>query len=108
MVVSGAGFEAWDVLLQGGGYIEQAPRCHPHPASSCEPKEWLVCNYVWHSSHCCTVCSVVAQELAPTPGQTEGLKSTLPLPSAKWWNSGFYLLYPELESKNKSAVVCHS
>lgn len=46
--------------------------------SCCEPKEWLVCNYVWHSSLCCTVCSVVAQELAPTPGQPRGPKSTLP------------------------------
>ena len=52
--------------LGGGGGVEQAPCCHPHPASSCEPKEWLVCNYVWHSSHCYTVCSVVAQELVPT------------------------------------------
>lgn len=81
VVVSGAGFRAWDLLLGaggGGGTMKQAPYYHPHPASCCEPKEWLVCNYVWHSSLCCTVCSVVAQELAPTPGQPRGPKSTLP------------------------------
>lgn len=53
VVVSGAGFKAWNLLLQGT--MKQAPRCHPHPASCCEPKEWLVCNYVWHSSLCCAV-----------------------------------------------------
>lgn len=48
---------------------------------------------------------MVAQELAPTPGRAGGLKSTLPLPSAKWWHSGFCLLCPVLGSKNEGAVV---
>lgn len=42
-----------NLLLQGT--MKHAPCCHPHPASCCEPKEWLVCNYVWHSSLCCAV-----------------------------------------------------
>ena len=83
----------------GGGGVEQGPRCHPHTASSCEREEWLVCNYVWHSSHCCTVCSAVAQELAPTPGQTGGLKAALSVPGAKWWASVSSVLYWNLKMR---------
>lgn len=82
-----------------GGGVEQGPRCHPHTASSCEREEWLVCNYVWHSSHCCTVCSAVAQELAPTPGQTGGLKAALSVPGAKWWASVSSVLYWNLKMR---------
>lgn len=45
----------------------------PSLSLHCEPKDWLVCNYVWHSSHCYTVCSLVVQELAPTLVQAGGL-----------------------------------
>lgn len=33
VVVSEPGFKGWDFLWGGGG-VEQAPRCHPHPAST--------------------------------------------------------------------------
>lgn len=35
----------------------------------------------------------VAQELAPTPGQTGGLKAVLSVPGAKWWASVSSVLY---------------
>lgn len=94
MVVSGfKAAERWGVG------VEQAPRCHPRPASSCEPKEGLVCNYVWHSSRCCAVCCAVAGELAPTPGQTGGLKAVLSVPGAKWWASVSSVLYWNLKMR---------
>lgn len=65
----------------------------------CELKEWLVCNYVWHSSLYGTVCWLVTQELVLTPEQAGGPKSTLlhlvaSVSSAIYWNLKMTVLWP--------------
>lgn len=67
------------------------------PASSCELKEWLLCNYAWHSSHQYTVCL----EPSAHPWTSWG-------PTAKCEHIGFHLLYLILGSQKDSAGPCRS
>lgn len=50
------------------------------PASSCELKEWLLCNYAWHSSHRCTVCLEPSAHPWTSWGPTAKCKHRIPSP----------------------------